>query len=159
MKIVEAVFQNTKMFSFFLMWTTLNCEGRSKKKETANICKGTPDIEFEQDWSVAIGATLGDGQKIKYYFSSFRDFFRKSQYCRIVRIRMYYKPTKFNQNRWSHFWENQFFKFFIKWTTLNFKVRVNTKTGVRDICERTLDIDFERDWWVGLGPALRDGKN
>ena len=37
------------------MWTTLNFEGRSKKKiknekmETGNICKGTPDIEFEQD--------------------------------------------------------------------------------------------------------------
>ena len=29
---------------------------------------------------------------------------------------------------------------------------------VRDICERTLDIDFERDWWAGLGPALGDGK-
>ena len=32
------------------------------------------------------------------------------------------------------------------------------KIRVRDICERTLDIDFERDWWVGLGPALGDGK-
>ena len=30
---------------------------------------------------------------------------------------------------------------------------------VRDICERTLNIDFERDWWVGLGLALGDGKN
>ena len=29
---------------------------------------------------------------------------------------------------------------------------------VRYICERTLDIDFERDWWDGLGPALGDGK-
>ena len=28
-----------------------------------------------------------------------------------------------------------------------------------DICERTLDVDFERDWWVGLGPALGDGKH
>ena len=44
------------------------------------------------------------------------------------------------------------------WTTLNFRVRAKTKTKVRDICERTLDIDFERDWWVGLGPALGDGK-
>ena len=45
------------------------------------------------------------------------------------------------------------------WTTLNFRVRVKTKTKVRDICERTLDIYFKGDWWVGLGPALGDGKN
>ena len=35
-------------------------------------------------------------------------------------------------------------------------VRVNTKKSVRDICEKTLDIDFERNWGVGLGPALGD---
>ena len=39
-----------------------------------DICKGTPDTEFEHDWSVGLVATLGDGQKIKNYFSSFRDF-------------------------------------------------------------------------------------
>ena len=44
MKILEAVFQKTKIFNFFLKKTTLNLEGRSKKKETGNICKGTPDI-------------------------------------------------------------------------------------------------------------------
>ena len=66
------------------MWTTLHFEGRSKtyikkKKETGNICKGTPDIEFEQDWSLGLGATLGDEQKIKNYFSSFKDFFGKNR--------------------------------------------------------------------------------
>ena len=44
------------------------------------------------------------------------------------------------------------------WTTLNFKVRGKTKKRP-DICERTLDIDFERDLWVCLGTALGDGKN
>ena len=73
MKIVEAVFQKTKIFNFFLMWSTLHFEGRSKKR-TVNIFKGTPDIEFEQDWSVDLGATLRDRQKIKNYFSSFKDF-------------------------------------------------------------------------------------
>ena len=68
MKIVEAVFQKTNIFNFFLMWTILNFEGRSKKKETGNICKGPPDIEFEQDWSVGLGATLRDRQKIKKLF-------------------------------------------------------------------------------------------
>ena len=52
---------------------------KERKRETGNICKGTPDIEFEQDWSVGFGATLGDGQKIKNYLSSFSDFSGKSR--------------------------------------------------------------------------------
>ena len=57
------------------MWTTLNFEGSSKtKKQAGNVYKGTVDFEFEQDWSFGLGATLGDGQKIKNYFSNFRDF-------------------------------------------------------------------------------------
>ena len=32
------------------------------------------------------------------------------------------------------------------------------KKGVRDICEGTLDFEFERDWWVYFGPALWEGK-
>ena len=35
--------------------------GWKGKKQAGDICKGTPDIEFEQDWSVGLGATLGDG--------------------------------------------------------------------------------------------------
>ena len=73
MKIVGAIFD--KMKFFFLMRTTLNFEGRSKKKKRAgDICKGTLDIEFEPDWSVGLSATLGDVQTIKNYFSSLRDF-------------------------------------------------------------------------------------
>ena len=30
--------------------------------------------------------------------------------------------------------------------------------GAKDICMGTLDIDFERDWGVGLGPALGGGE-
>ena len=43
---------------------------RKRKKRARDICKGTLDIEFERHWSVGLGATLGDGQKIKNYFSS-----------------------------------------------------------------------------------------
>ena len=46
---------------------------RKRKEQADDICKGT-HIEFEQDWSVGLGATLGDEQKIKNYFCSFRDF-------------------------------------------------------------------------------------
>ena len=62
------------------MLTTLNFEGRSKtKKRAGDICKGTLDIEFERDWSVGLGAMLGNRQKIKNYFSSFKDFSGKSR--------------------------------------------------------------------------------
>ena len=37
---------------------------RKRKKRAGDICKGTLDIEFERDWSVSLGATLGEGQKI-----------------------------------------------------------------------------------------------
>ena len=80
MKIVVAIFEKMKILNFFLMWTTLNFEGRSKtKKRAGDIYKGTLDIEFERDWSVSLGATLGEGQKIKNYFSSFKDFFGKKR--------------------------------------------------------------------------------
>ena len=45
------------------------------------------------------------------------------------------------------------------WTTLNFKGRSKTKIMTRNICKRILYIEFERDWWVGLGPELGDGKD
>ena len=48
------------------MWTTLNFGDSSKTgKQAEYICKGTPDIEFEQDWWVGLGAMLDDRQKIK----------------------------------------------------------------------------------------------
>ena len=67
------------------MWTTLNFGGRSKtkKKWAKDIRRGTLDIECERDWPVGLGATLGDGQKIKNYFPSLR-FYRETpivSYC------------------------------------------------------------------------------
>ena len=63
------------------MWTTLNIKvplilriGRKWKGRARDNYKSTLNIEFEQDWPFTLGATLGDGQKIKNYFSSFRDF-------------------------------------------------------------------------------------
>ena len=58
--------------------------------------QGTPNIEFVQDWSVGLGATLRDRQKMKNYFSSFKDFPGNAD---IVGLRMYYKHTIFKQNR------------------------------------------------------------
>ena len=52
---------------------------RKRKEQTEDIYKGTPDIEFEQDGSVDLGAILANGQKIKNYLSSFRDFSGKNR--------------------------------------------------------------------------------
>ena len=48
--------------------------GRKRKKRAGDICKRTLNIEFEQDSSVGLGATLRERQKIKNYFFSFKDF-------------------------------------------------------------------------------------
>ena len=52
----------------FLMWTTLDIKislilrvGRKWKGWAGDNCKCALNIEFEQDWSVGLGATLGDG--------------------------------------------------------------------------------------------------
>ena len=77
-KIVGAIYEKIEILIFFL------CElpsilgvTRKRKEQVEDICKGTPDVEFEEDWSVGLGAVLADGQEIKNNFSSFRDFFGK----------------------------------------------------------------------------------
>ena len=68
----------------------------NEKKNPRNICKRTLDKGFERDWSVSLGAMLGDGhtENKKKYFSSFRDFPGISIVL-CCGFRMYYKPTKF----------------------------------------------------------------
>ena len=80
MRIVGAIFEKMKIKIFFLCELPLILGVARKLKEQAeDIFKGTSDIEFEQDWSVGLGAILADGQKIKNYLSSFRDFSGKSR--------------------------------------------------------------------------------
>ena len=79
-KIVSAIFEKIQILNFFLCELPLILGVARKRKEQAEeIYSGTPDIEFEQDWPVGSGAILADGQKIKNYFSSFRNFSGKSQ--------------------------------------------------------------------------------
>ena len=77
-KIVRAIFEKIEIFNFFLCELSLILGVAPKRKEQAEyICKETSDIEFEHDWSVGLGAIVADGQKIKNYLSSFRDFSEK----------------------------------------------------------------------------------
>ena len=41
---------------------------RKRKEQAEDICKGTPDVEFEQDWSIGLGAVSADGQEFKTIF-------------------------------------------------------------------------------------------
>ena len=64
-----AIFEKIDMFKFFLCELPLILGVTRKRKEQAeDICKGTPDIEFEQDWSVDLGAILATGTKSKSIF-------------------------------------------------------------------------------------------
>ena len=67
----DEIFEKIKILHFFL------CElpsilrvHRKRKKRAGDICKGTLDIECERDWSVGLGATLGDAtdRKLKTIF-------------------------------------------------------------------------------------------
>ena len=142
------------------MWTTLNFQGRSKMKKTGRgYLKG--DVRYRilrrlVSWFRCYARWWTE--KIKKYFSSFRDFSGKIRWCHIVGLRMYYKHTKFNQNRWSHFSENQKFLFFLMWTTLNFRVRVKTENKG----SRYLREDPRYIFWMRLmswfRPCVKRGK-
>ena len=69
-----------KILNFFLCELPLILRVvKNDKKPARDIFRGTLDIECERDWPVGLGTTLGDGQKIKNYFYSFRDFFGKGR--------------------------------------------------------------------------------
>ena len=68
---------------------------------------------------------------------------------------LFYKPKKYDENLQSHFLENRNVNYLNK-TTHNCEDWSRTKKPPRNICKRTLDKGFERDWWVGLGAMLGD---
>ena len=56
-KNVWALFQNIDFFFLCELPLILRVD-RKWKKQTGDVCKGTQDVECEQDWSVGLGATL-----------------------------------------------------------------------------------------------------
>ena len=67
---------------------------------------------------------------------------------------MYYEPTKFDENHGRYFWENEFF--ILCELPLILRVGGKLKKTARDIYMRTLYIEFERDWSIGLGSMIGD---
>ena len=77
MKIFGAIFEKMKIFFLSKLPLILRID-QKRKKRARDISKRTIDIEYEREWPVGLGTTLGNGRKIKNYFSSFRDFSGKS---------------------------------------------------------------------------------
>ena len=148
------------------MWTTLNIKvplilriGQKWKGRAEDNYKSTLNIEFERDWSVGLGATLGDGQKIKNYFSSFGDFPGNADSIILLGFECTINEQNLIKIVGAIFEKIKIFNFFLMWTTLNFRGRGKTKKTARDIYKRTLDIAFERDRSVGLGSmSATDGR-
>ena len=63
------------------MWITLNLTVSLNEKKNGNgdIFRGALDIEIVWDWSVGLGAPLGDGHTEKLKKFNFRDFLGKAE--------------------------------------------------------------------------------
>ena len=70
----------------------MRVDQKLKKKTPRNICKRTLGKGFERDWSVGLGAMLGDRHTENKKNSNFREFPGKIDSCG---FRMYYKATLF----------------------------------------------------------------
>ena len=61
MKIFKAIFLENRNFNFFKIKLPIIMRvDRKRKKPPRNICKRPLDKGFERDWSVGLGAMLGD---------------------------------------------------------------------------------------------------
>ena len=103
-----------------------------------------------------MGATLGDGLKIKNNISSFRDFPRKADNVILLDFEYTINPENLINIVRAIFEKIKILNFFLMWTTLNFTGRRKTKKTARDIYKRTLDIEFEQDRSIGLGSTIGD---
>ena len=125
----------TQVVSWFLLWTTLNIKvpfilrvGRKWKGRVGHNCERTLNIEFEQDWSVGVSATLGDvtHRKLKI-FPGTRIFFPGKANSAIllgfectINLQNLMKIVELFLRKWN-------FYVFLMWTTLNFEGRLKTK--------------------------------
>ena len=159
-KIVRAIFVKFEILIFFLRELPLNFGSRSKtEKQAEEICKRTPDIEFEQDWSVGLGATVRDKQKMKNYFSSLKDFFREKPSVILLGFGCTINLQNLNKIVRAVFEKIEILNFLlcelplILWVGGKLK-----KKKARNICERIPDNDCERDRSIGLVSTFGDGQ-
>ena len=136
----------------FLVWTTLNFGDRSKTKKWAtDICRGTLGIECKRDRPVGLGATLGDGLKIKNNADS----------VILLGIECTIYPQNLIKIVWAIFEKFEILNFFLMWTILNFNGKSEMKkekSGMEIFARDSIDIEFERDRSIGLGSTIGDGQ-
>ena len=148
-KFVGAIFEKIENFNYFFLW------GGSKTKIWASkICERTLYIEFKRDWSVGSGPTLGDGENFKNIFPVSGIFSGKPDITMLLGFECTINPQNLIKIVEAIFEKLEILIVFLMWTTLNFRGRGKTKTTGRDIYMRTLYIEFERDWSIGLGSTF-----
>ena len=82
-------------------------------KRTGWNCKTTLNIEFEQDWSVGLGATLRDRQKIKKNIILVTRIFQgKADSAILLSFECSINTQNLMKIVGGHFWENENFSFF-----------------------------------------------
>ena len=139
-----------EILNFFLCELPLILGVARKRKEQAeDIWKGTPDIEFEQDWSVGLGATLAyvRDRKLKTIFLVSRIFPRKADSVMLLGLGCAINPQNLKKIVIAIFLENRNF-FFLCELPLILGVARKRKNQAEDICNGTPDIEFEQDWSV-----------
>ena len=145
----------------FLMWTTLNIKaplilrlGRKWKGLAGDNYKRTLNIEFEQDWSVGLGATLGADRKLKNIFLVRRIFPGKADNAIFLGFECTIKLQNLMKSLEQFLRKSKFLIFFLCELPLILRVDRKRKNGLGDICKETQDVECERDWSVGLGATL-----
>ena len=90
---------------------------QKRKKKAENVCKGTPDIEFEQGWSVGLGSTLSD-RKLKTIFQVSRIFLGKADSVILLGFECTINTQNVNKIVEAIFQKIDIFQFFLTWTNV-----------------------------------------
>ena len=126
---------------------------RKRKHRARYVCKGTLDIEFERDWSVVLGATLGDRRKLKPIFLISGMFPGKVDSVILLSFECTINTQNIIKIVGATFEKIKVLNFFSCELPLISGVE---KKKARDIYKRILDIEFERDRSIGLGSTISD---
>ena len=121
--------------------------GRKWKGRAGDTCKTTLNIEFEQDWSVGFGATLGDWN-LKKYFLVRRIFSGKADSATFLGFECTINPQNLMKIVGAIFEKMKILNFFLMWTTLNFGGKSKTKEWAKDICRGTLGSNVNEIGWL-----------
>ena len=115
-------------------------------------------MECERDWSVGLGVTLGDRQKIENYFFLLSGIFPGKAYSvLLLGFECAINPQNLNKIIRDIFEKIEILIFFLCELPLILGVTRKRKEQAEDIYSGTPDIEFEQDWSVGIGAILADG--